>query len=240
MKLPKISYPTFTTILPWSKKEITYRPYSVKEEKMLMMASSDENISDEDVLKGVTQVIENCCSVDIETLHPVDVEWLFIKLKSVSDTPILEVTFFPPTCSTENCPDELNAYINLDKAVVEGLSDLEEYGFKRKGDHWIIMLTDTVGIKLNDLKESKSDRSTSQLILDSIESIFNEEEVWPTKDLDKSELIAFVEDLTPNDSTNLKKFFELQPRLTAEIVAICPVCKKTHENKITGLTNFFE
>lgn len=240
MKLPKIDYPRLTTELPWSKRTITYRPYSTKEEKLLMMAAAVDELDDEEVTKNVIQVIENCCSVDVTTLHPVDVEWLFIKLKSASDSPILEVSFFPPTCTTEDCPDEIQAYMNLEEARVENLDKLEETGFTRKGDFWVIELANGVGMRFKDLKESREDRTVDQIIVDSIDCIFDEQDVYPAADIDRAELIAYVEDLIPAHSAKLKSFFELQPKLVCPIAAICPKCKKVHESKIEGLTSFFE
>jgi len=240
MKLPKIDYPKMTTELPWSKKTITYRPYSTKEEKLLMMAAAVDELNDEEVTKTVIQIIENCCSVDVTTLHPIDVEWLFIKLKAASDTPILEVMFYPPTCTTEDCPDEIQAFMNLDEIRVENLDKLQETGFVRKGEHWLMELANGVGIQFKDLKESREDRTLDEIVIDSIESIYDEETVYPASEVGREELIAYIEDLIPAHSDKIKSFFELQPKLVCPIAAICPKCKKIHESKIEGLTSFFE
>ena len=239
MKLPKLDYPRYETILPWSGKKISYRPYSVKEEKLLMMGASNEEASDDDVARAVIQVIENTCDVDVSTLHPVDVEWAYLKVYSVSVSPIIEATMFVESCTTPECPTEIQTLINLDEAIPDGISWLEDAGFIRKSGGWLIMLNDKVGLLMKDIKEDTEFAEDYNVILDNISAVFDDETMISTKDVSREELSNFVEDIPKPSSEKIKQFFKLQPVVTCKIQGKCPTCKTIHTETIKGLSSFF-
>ena len=239
MKLPKLDYPRYETTLPWSGKVISYRPYSVKEEKLLMMSASNEEATDEDIARAVIQVIENTCDVDVSTLHPVDVEWAYLKVYSASVSPIVEVTFFNETCSTPECPTEIQTLLNLESATVIGLDALMDAGFVKKSNGWLIMLTSTVGVIMKDIKEDTDFKTDYNVVLDNIKAIFDEEDIIDVASVKREDLIDFVEDIPKPSADKIKEFFKLQPYVSCTLEAKCPVCKVVHTENVRNLTSFF-
>lgn len=238
MKLPKLEFPKYTTDLPWSGRTISYRPYSVKEEKILMMAAASEDIDPVEAENSIIQIIENCCSVDVTTLHPSEVEWLFMKLRIASVSPVVELDVEMPDCDEETCPGVAPGFMNLNDARFEGIDDLKSSGFKQKNDSWIIMLSDTVGVQMKDIKEQKGNTDYHP-VLSNIKSIFDEENVYPVEEISREELENFLVDLPPIVADKIKSFFEYQPRVVCTMRAMCPVCSKKVEKDIVGLSDFF-
>lgn len=235
MKLPKLDMPTFKTTLPWSGQDITFRQYTCKEERILTTAAAGDDA--EEAERAVIQTIENCCNVDVSTLHPVDVEWLFIKLRSLSVSPVIKVTFFPEKCTTSECPEEIDTLVNLDDAQCLGLDTLEQQGFTRRKGSWILMLTDEIGVQFRDLKESKDPEYHP--ILDNIQSIFDGETIYDCKQLEREHLIEWFDAMPVSQSEKIKSFFESQPYIEVELKAKCPHCKHEHTSTMRGLSSFF-
>lgn len=232
IKIPKVQFPTYETVLPWSGRTINYRPYSVSEERILMMAASG-NQPDE-INKSVIQIIENCCGVEVESLHPIDFEWCYIKLRIAAVSPILEVTY--NLGCTETCPESIDINLNLEDVYVEGLNDLTEAGFVKKNGSWILMLNDEVGIQMNDMRESKED---VDLLHSSIKAIFDSDTVVSASELSKTEIEDFIDALPAPMADKISAFFDNQPYTSLDYKVVCPACKKVHTEKVSGIINFF-
>ena len=115
-----------TTTLPFSKQKVKYRPYTTKEEKIMMMAMVSG--AEQDMRDAVAQVVENCCDVKVSELTEVDFEYLYIKLISVSDTAVAKVVI-THKCTTDECPEEHNAMVNLEHTEIGDTKELEAAGF---------------------------------------------------------------------------------------------------------------
>lgn len=255
MKLPKRDVPSFSIKLPVSNREITYRPYTIKEEKILDMAQVSD--SDNDKFKAIKQIIENCSDITTDKLHPADLQFLFLKIYAVSDTPNINVTYniAAEDCgSTEDdkyaaCPKVLTTSFSIDRDVsIVNTDALDKNSIKAKGDGRIIDLVDNIKLQI-DFK-TVDDTNTEKLdfikiVYDMLISvIFPDADdpeniiVLEKKDMPYKEFSEFLESFQPKDLQNLKDFFTDTARCEANIKAKCPKCKKTFETKQTGLLSF--
>lgn len=241
MALPITQLPKHDTKLPFSGETVKFRPFTVREEKILMMASTTKDPDEK--LKASIQIIENCTfgKVDVAGLPYGDLQWLLtmIRSRSVGDTVIVS-----HTCDNDGCGKENQIEIDLTKMKLNGPLPNNK-----------IMLTDTVGVvlkfpsisliqgsKKDEDGELIDDNKKGDLLLDfmmgCIESIFDEDQVWETKDVPREELENFVLDLTNDQSMKIKDFFESIPRLEIVRKYKCKHCGKEHELKVDTFENF--
>lgn len=250
--LPKITAPLNNHTIFSSKQKITYRPFLVKEEKILLMALETQDSSA--MLQAIKQIIKNCVveDIDVETLPMFDIELLFIKLRSKSADELIEMNINPTKCSKNkggDCPNKTKVSINL--------NDIELKVFE---DHTKkIQLTDDVGVIMkypslkfyeefiqtsesND-KNSKiniSETSTNfQLIIDSIESIYDAEDIYDSADYKQEELEAFLDSLTTQQFKPIKRFFDTLPSVSHTENFKCPHCSENKVITLEGLESFF-
>jgi hypothetical protein len=212
MALPKLSHPIYELALPSSKKVIKYRPFLVKEEKLLLMAQSGNDTKE--VIGTIKQVINNCIlseDVSVDELTSFDIEYIFIKLRSKSIGNIIELTY-------RDLEDDKKYDVTVDLENVEIV-------FNEKHDPKIeINKTTGLTLKYPSVESSVNalaDEETSDAIFDligkSIESIYDENGVYNPKDYSDEEILEFVSSLSIEAFQKIQEFFTTMPKLHYEI-----------------------
>lgn len=236
MKFPKPEQPLYKTTLPISGREIQYRPYTVKEEELILLATTTQDKNE--IIDACMQVIENCASVEIATLHPIDVEWIYLKLykASVGKEVKIDMDIDCGDTKTENCPPFLLAKADLDKIEISGTEILEEAGYVRKKDGWLIPFGDNAGIVFKLLSTNKEDGD--EVMFDMFVSFYVGEQVVNKEDITLDEFKEWVQELPVPYRDKIDFMFEFQPWITLSISAVCPACKKVHTSKARDLIDF--
>lgn len=236
MALPKIGYPNYSITVPSTGKSIKIRPFTVKEEKVLLLASDD---GEEEAIKtAVSDLIENCIvsrGVKVTDLTNFDLEYIYLKIRSVSVGSNVE---FIITCKDDG---ETQVPYTVDLGDVEvTFPD----GHEKK-----IMLDDEIGVIMKypgfdtfvDIQflNKGSDEEILDIISDSIDQIFRGEDVYDKSTTSNKELKDFIESLTKDQFKKIYKFFETVPRLSYEFEVKNPKTGVTSKYIIEGLTSFF-
>ncbi len=238
MPLPKISTPIYELEIPSLKKKIRYRPFLVKEEKVLIIAMESED--SKQIANAVKTVISNCIlskGIKIDELSTFDIEYLFLNIrgKSVGETVDVLIT----------CPDDgetqVPMTINLDDIQVQ-TSPEHIRDIKLDNNISIRMKYPSMSefIKNNfESGQSISVDSTFDLICSCIEQVYTEEESWAASDCTKKELSEFIEQFTSNQFKEIEKFFETMPKLSHTLTVKNPKTGVENEVILEGLTSFF-
>ena len=239
MPLPKISAPTYELVLPSSNKKIRYRPFLVREEKILIMALESEDTKQ--ITEAIKTVIHNCIitrGIKVDKLSTFDIEYLFLNVrgKSVGETVEVNVT----------CPDD-----GQTKVPVE--IDIDAIKIQKNPKHInIIKLDDNLSVQMNypsldqfietnfetDSQNTQVDQSLN-VIMSCINQVYNEEESWSASDCTKKELKEFVESMNSKQFKDIEAFFETMPKLSHKIKITNPNTKVESEVVIEGLASFF-
>jgi len=239
MPLPKINTPTYELVLPSTGKKIKYRPFLVREEKILIMAMESEDMTQ--ITSAIIQIISDCLlakDIKVESLATFDMEYLFlnIRAKSVGETVEVNVT----------CPDDgetqVEMSINIDDIKVK----------KTRGHKNIVKLDDNLSMKLKypsldqfiennfDTGESSNEISQSlSMITSCIEMVYNEEESWEASDCTTEELNDFVEQMNTKQFKQIENFFTTMPKLSHKIAVKNPKTGVESEVLLEGLAAFF-
>ena len=240
MALPKIDTPTYNLTLPLSKKNITFRPFLVKEQKNLLMAmESDEK---ESIEHNVRQVLMNCTltkGIDIEKLPVIDIEFYFLNLRAKSVGEVVENKY--------KCNNQVNDKIcgNIMESSLNIL-DLQVTNIKEDAD--LIQLTDKISIKLkypefSVIKRiSKLTNSTEiafEMIADSVDYIYDGEQMYYASETPRKELVEFIESLNQQQFSKMEDFFSNLPKLEKKIEIKCSRCGHEHKLDVEGLESFF-
>jgi len=230
MALPKINAPTYSLTLPSSKQKIKYRPFLVKEEKLLLMAM--ESKEDDEMKEAVEQIIRNCSfdKLDPLTMALVDIEYMFLYLRIKSKGETAEYSFKCDACEVVN-DKEANLtkvkVINKDQSnVIKLTSDI---GIQMKAPSY-----ELAGVISNDMKAE----SIFKVVVQSIESIYEGEEVFQAKDQSDEELMDFIESLSDAQFKEIKNYFENVPSLELDIDFTCTACKKENTLTLKGIKDF--
>ena len=238
MPLPKIATPTYTLELPSLEKEINYRPFLVKEEKLLVLALESED--NKQITTAIKTVIKNCIStkgIKVETLPTFDIEYLFLNIRGKSVGEELEVNIICPDDEKTQVP----VTIDLDDIQVQKYDDHEN---QIKIDENIMMEMAYPSldqfIKNNfEFDEKNAMAQSFELIAQCIDKIYTEEEVWASADCTKKEMNEFLESMNSTQFKEIEKFFETMPKLSHTIQVTNPKTKKKSEVVLEGLASFF-
>ena len=239
MPLPKISTPTYELALPSTGKKIKYRPFLVKEEKILIMALESENMKQ--ITDAIVQILKDCIitrGVKVQALSTFDIEYLFlnIRAKSVGETVEVNVT----------CPDDgdtkVQMEIDIDSIKVQ----------KDKSHKSIIKIDDNISMKLkypslqefveNNFEVTDTQSNVDQslkMITSCIDIIYNEEESWNASDSTQKELEEFIEQLNTKQFKEVENFFTTMPKLSHTIKVKNPNTDVESEVVLEGLAAFF-
>jgi hypothetical protein len=238
MPLPKISTPTYELEIPSLKKSVKYRPFLVKEEKVLIIAMESED--PKQIAEAVKTVISNCVvtrGIKIEQLATFDIEYLFLNIrgKSVGETVDVLIT----------CPDDgvtqVPVSINLDDIQVDFRKDHSK-DIKLDDNLTLRMRYPSMQefVKSNFIAGSEiSVDETFNMITSCIEQVYSEEESWAASDCTKKELQDFMDQLTSQQFKDIEKFFETMPKLSHTIKVKNPNTEVESEVVLEGLTSFF-
>ena len=238
MPLPKIATPSYELELPSSGKTIKYRPFLVKEEKVLVIAMESEDTKQ--ITNAIKAVLKSCVQtkgIKIETLPTFDIEYLFLNIRGKSVGEELEVNII--------CPDD-------EETSVPVMIALEDIQVDKSDDHSPQIKLDAnlmmemkypsldEFIKNNfDFNEENQMDQSFQLIASCIDKIYSEEEVWATADCTKKEVNEFLESMNSSQFKLIEKFFETMPKLQHTIEVTNPKTKVKSEVVLEGLASFF-
>jgi len=238
MPLPKIATPTYELELPSTGKSIKYRPFLVKEEKVLVIALESEDTKQ--ITSAIKAVLKNCVltkGIKVETLPTFDIEFLFLNIRSKSVGEEIEVNIVCPDDEETNVP----VFIDLDSIQVQ-ISDDHTNQIKLDDDLMMEMKYPSLEqfIKNNfDFNEKNAMDQSFDLIATCIDKIYNEDEVWATADCTKKEVKEFLESMNSSQFKEIEKFFETMPKLKHTIEVTNPNTKVTSEVVLEGLASFF-
>ena len=238
MPLPKISSPTYELELPSTGETIQYRPFLVKEEKLLVIALESEDTKQ--ITTAIKTVIKNCIltkNVKVESLPTFDIEYLFLNIRGKSVGEELEVNIICPDDGETQVPVK----INLDDIEVQ---KNEEHSNRIKLDSNIMMEMKYPSldqfIKNNfDFDNKNAMDQSFELIGSCIDKIYTEDEVWSSADVTKKELSEFLESMNSSQFKDIEKFFETMPKLSHTIKVTNPNTKVESEVVLEGLASFF-
>lgn len=237
MPLPKIATPTYELVLPSTKKTIKYRPFLVKEEKLLVLALETEE--QKQITNAVKSVIKNCIQtrgVKVETLPTFDIEFLFLNIRGKSVGEEVDVNIIAP----DDGVTEIPVKIDIDQIkVIEN----PEHNNKIKLNDELMMEMKYPSleqfIKNNfDLNQSNFDQSFD-LIASCVNKIYSEDEVWSADDVSKKEIIEFLEGMNSIQFKDIEKFFETMPKLSHTVKVKNKNTGVESEVVLEGLSSFF-
>ena len=238
MPLPTISTPTYELVLPSSNRKIKFRPFLVKEEKILILAMESQDTKQ--IANAVKNVITHCIltkGIKVEKLSTFDIEYLFLNIRGKSVGEDIEVMV--------TCPDDgktqVPALINIDTIKVQK-SDDHEKDIKLDDQYTLRMrypsLNEFIKNNFATATEMNVD-DTFDLIASCIDQVYSEEESWASADCTKKELSNFLELLDSKQFKAIEKFFETMPKLSHTVKVTNPNTKKECEIVLEGLQNFF-
>jgi len=236
MALPKLNTPTYELEIPSTDEKIKFRPFLVKEEKILMMAlETKENAQ---IISAVKDIVSECTfnKLNISTMPMFDVEYIFLQIRSKSVGEVSKVKIL--------CPDDNKTYTNVEIDLNEVKVQVED-GHTNK-----IELTDSMGMimtypNIDSFSENGIQDINASNMLDVIGTcilqIYEDkgEKVYEAKDQTKKELVEFIEQLNTKQFQDVQKFFDTMPRLKHTIKVKNPKTKKTSDVTLSGLNDFF-
>ena len=244
--LPKLDVPIYELDLPLSKKKVKFRPFLVKDEKILLMAMESE--TDESTLLAIKQIIGNCClseDVDIETLPITDLEYFFLNLRARSVNEVVELEYKCNNKVKDEKDEEKDCgnVVRLEVNVLDIKPEVSENHSTK------VALTPTMGVVMkypsfkvvenNEKVEGGEIEKLMNILVNCIESIYTEDSIFYAKDVTKQELSDFVESLTKEQFAKIQHFFESMPKIKKELDFTCKKCGY-HENiTVEGIQSFF-
>jgi hypothetical protein len=238
MPLPKIATPTYELELPSTEQKIKYRPFLVKEEKLLVLALESEDTKQ--ITTAIKTVIKSCIetkNIKVESLPTFDIEYLFLNIRGKSVGEEIDVNII--------CPDDEETVvpikINVDNIQVQ---KNPEHTNKIKLDDSIMMEMKYPSleqfIKSNfDLSADSTMDQSFELIGSCIDKIYTEDEVWVAADVTKKELMDFLDQMNTSQFKQIEKFFETMPKLSHTIKVKNPKTEVESEVVLEGLSSFF-
>jgi hypothetical protein len=241
MALPKLDTPTYELTLPLSKKKVKYRPFTVKEQRNLLLAlESDDS---ETIQQNVGDILYNCTLTEgivIEKLPILDVEYYYLNLRSKSVGEIVDTRYRCNNIVEEkNCGNIMQTQIDLSKVNVEIDSNVKPE----------IKLTDKFMVKLkypefgfvrNAMNYDTVNDLTFNVIAQSIEYLFDGEQYYYSHEVTPKEMLEFVETLSAEQFGKIEEFFNHLPKLKQNLKMTCKKCNFQHSIDIEGLESFFE
>jgi hypothetical protein len=240
MALPKLNVPVYEAILPSTEKVIKYRPFLVKEEKILLTALETEDTKS--LSSAVRQIVNNCIQgeLDVDKLPTFDIEYLFLRLRAKSVGEKVTIGLKPYGCSKNKnglCENTTEVEINLEEVKVT----------KNKASSSKIMLDDNIGIKMkypdintiNLTGENPTESAGMDIIRDCVEMIFTKEETHERDSFTDKELDEFIDSLNSQQFKLIRNFFDNMPVLKHTVKYKCETCGEKKETTLQGLNSFF-
>ena len=238
MPLPTIATPTYELELPSTKKKINYRPFLVKEEKLLVLALESEDTKQ--ITNAIKAVIKSCIltkGIKVENLPTFDIEYLFLNIRGKSVGEEVEVNIIAPDDETTSVPVKLM----IDDIKVK---ETEGHTNKVKVDDKLTMemkypsLHEFISNNFDFNDDNNIERSFD-LIGSCIDKVYNEEEVWSVSDFSKKEINGFLEQMNSKQFKEIEKFFDTMPKLSHEVNVLNPKTQVKSTVVLEGLSSFF-
>jgi len=232
MTLPKIVAPTYELEVPSTKEKITYRPFLVKEEKILLLAQ--EAGEESDILNAIKEIINNCTyeQLKVENLALFDLEYIFLNIRSKSVGEKIELKLL--------CEDDGETYVDVEIDL-----DKVKVNFPKKHTN-TIQLTDSISLVMRYPEMSSLNLTTDSdtetifhMIKNSIRQIIDGETIYEQVDFTDEDLDAFIESLSSENFKDIQNFFETMPKLRHEVKFKNPNTKKQNKVILEGLNSFF-
>jgi hypothetical protein len=237
--LPKIDMPTYTVKLPISELTVKYRPYNVKEQKILAMAkeSGDNN----SLVDAIIQVMQNCCmdTTDVNDLPLNDVEFLFYQLRARSESEVLELKY-----RCENITEDDKKCNNIMEYNLNLLTELEVV---KPDISPIIEVTDKVGLKLRYQRFEKdiigdklpTPQQILEIIAKNVEFIYDENSAYSGKDIPLQGIVDWIGELSPEKYVKIEEFFANEPKIIKKFGIKCKKCGFDHSIEVRDIFDFF-
>ena len=241
MPLPKINTPTYELTLPSNRKKVRYRPFLVREEKILVLALESED--QKQITDAIIQIIGDCLitkNVDVTKLPTFDIEYLFLNVRSKSVGESVEVNI--------TCPDDgktkVETSINIDDIKVVKSKDHklivkldEKYSMKLKYPSLDQFIENNFDFEMAEAKESVS--AAMSMLSTCIDMIYDEEESWDASESTKEELDEFIDQLNTKQFQEVEEFFRTMPKLSHKLKVTNPQTGVESEVVLEGLASFF-
>lgn len=236
MGLPTIAVPRYQLTVPSSGDTIEYRPFLVKEEKILLLANESKNENEQ--IRAMKQAIQNCTfgTLDVDTLASFDIEYLFLKLrcKSVGESVSVGI-------KCKGCEETVPVDIDLNSVEVAFDPNCSKK----------IELTDTIGVlmryptyldmtKISDAQNKKDNTSVMNFVAGCIDKIYDGQQVFNSSDFTKQEVLNFLDELSQLSLIKIMKFFETMPAVQKKLNVVCTKCKREEEVVLKGSQSFFQ
>ena len=238
MPLPKINTPTYQLVVPSTGKKLSYRPFLVREEKILILALESEDMGQ--ITNAIVEILTACIltkGVDVTKLATFDIEYIFLNVRAKSVGEVIEVNV---TCPDDN-ETNVQMEINIDDIKVQ----------KNRKHKNLIKLDDTLSMKMAypsieqfvennfEVQESANVDQSLAMITGCIEQVYNEEESWAASDCTKDEMKEFVEQMNTKQFKEIEGFFTTMPKLTHTVKVKNPKTKVESDVVLEGLASFF-
>jgi hypothetical protein len=244
MALPKIDVPIYEAILPSNNQVVKFRPFLVKEQKLLLMAAQSSEI--EEVVGSIKQALKNCMisELEIDTLPVFDLEFLFLNLRARSVGEVVNVTYkcnnvlsIDPEGNQNICPGSQKFDINV-------LEIKPKFGEEHTDK---IMITDNLGIVMKypsfeimqKFQGKNEEEVLFELIIKCIDYIFDKDNIYYVKDLEKEEISEFIDSMQQQHLEKIKSFFDTMPKITKELDFHCSKCGFEETINLEGVQSFF-
>ena len=239
--LPQIETPIYELTLPSTNQNIQYRPFLIKEEKILLMAQEGEDA--EETIRAVKQIISNCIlsPINVDKMATFDNEYLFVNIRAKSVGKILQLNY-KHDCTHEmpageTKPVDIRFDINLDNVVIENSKDHTN----------TIPITDTIGLimrypdfkLMSDIGTMTNFDDVMDVVTQCIETIYDGEEVHDVSDYSTDQLVEFLESLTNEQFERINNFFETMPTTVTDAEVKCRNCGWSTNFQLRGITDFF-
>ena len=235
MALPQVNSSRYSTKLPSTGVEIEYRPYLVKEEKIMMVAL--ESKDNKQIVGAMKDVAQACIltDVDVDKLTAFDLEWMFLQLRSKS---VGETADVKMKCQQKDCDAMTPVSVDLSKV------EMDDYEPNR-----VIQLNNDIGVQMvypsvnlvekYDEEKLNNVDGVFDMIIDCLETIYDKDDVYHVKDERRQDVKDFVEALTSNQFSKLAEFLQKIPSVKKRVEWCCSTCEANNEMELRGLQSFF-
>lgn len=233
MALPSLSTPKYELDLISTNQKVKYRPFLVKEEKVLLIAA--EAGDDKSMVRAITEIVKSCTDneIDLERTAIFDIEYLFLNIRAKSVDEIANIRV--------KCPDDGETYADVQ-------IDLTEVQIKQNSEHSnVIKLTDNIGLimrypVMSDVELVKGDADAEtifEMIAATVDQIYDGDKVYERQDMSRDEIMEFLDQLSSKQFQDIQKFFDTMPKLSHTVKVNNPKTGVESELTLEGLQSFF-
>ena len=237
MALPKIDTPTYELTLPSQDVKVKFRPFLVKEEKILLMALESQK-SDE-IFQATKQIVSSCTfdALKVEELPTFDLEYIFLQIraKSVGETTKFKVL----------CPDDKKTYADVEVDLTKVNVEVDDKHTNKlvvdeKRNLGVVLKYPTMNVLKSGTMENPTTEQIFDVLTECVDHIYEGDKIYPAKDSTPQEIKEFFEDLSQDSFVKIKNFFDTMPRLRHEVEVTNPVTNVKSKVVLSGLNDFFE